>query len=460
MQILGSFKIRLIIQRYWSVVRSGVASILRKDKKLTRDVVSTFICRAITAFSSVILVVLLGRRYGLDAVGFFATVQSLYLGFSVLTRFGVNNSLIYYVGRNKNSKNISYYLFLSVVTACIFSLVLSGIIFSFGELLVEKILVFADLELALNLALFAPLFTMTFVLSGFLKAVRKPVSAVFLENGGIAIVMIIFTLANLELGLLLEIEWLYALSVLLIFMVGMVQVGLYLRTEKFEKATTDEAKSGVGAYLRTSSSYFVISLANFCQNSAVFIIAAYLLSESEVGLFKVAHQIALTLSFILVVTNAVFPPKFAELFRKGDFGNLISLAKMSCVIGFVFALPVLLMIIMFPDYILGMIGEEFKDAQILLIVLVGAQSVNVITGNVNFLLSMTGHERIMRNIVLTTSSIGIICFSFLTLFVGVVGAAIGLSMMIVAQNLIAVIFVRKILSKKIMIDRFVLDRRG
>lgn len=57
------------------------------------------------------------------------------------------------------------------------------------------------------------------------------------------------------------------------------------------------------------------------------------------------------------------------------------------------AVPVLAFMVFFPEFLMGLFGEEYKVAAPLLQILAIGQFINVITGSVGYLLNMTGHEK-------------------------------------------------------------------
>ncbi|GEK73660.1 MULTISPECIES: lipopolysaccharide biosynthesis protein [Halomonas] len=422
------------------------------DKKIKGDIAFTFLARGVTAFSSVILVMMIGKFYGLKQLGFFAIAQSVILGVSIICRYGMNNTLVYYIGRDPKSDSIISYLVKAISLSSLISLFPIAMLLLYGDSFLSAFIPGLSKAQVVFIASSSVLFSLSFIFSGFLKGVKKPVSAVLLENGSVAIVMIVLILVDLGFDKNTDIVFLYSASIFSVFLLGCGQVVFYLVSSRspWDKLSPKGYDVTYRDFIKTSTSYFIISLANFCQNVLVFIIAGYFLGEAEVGLLKSAQQIALTLSFVLVVTNSIFPPRFAELFKNGKIDELERLARFSCKLGFFFSLPLVIVFLGFSEGILRFVGDDFVKAQYLLYILTISQFVNVVSGNVNFVLNMTGHEVIMRNIVLSTSAIGLLFFSLLVIVLGEIGAAIGIALMVISQNIIAVFFSRHLLNIEIL----------
>ena len=99
--------------------------------------------------------------------------------------------------------------------------------------------------------------------------------------------------------------------------------------------------------------------------------------------------------------------------------------------------------LLFPEFLLGFFGAEYRQASLILQILVIGQFINVITGSVGFLLNMSGHEKDMRNVVFFSGPLSLGLGFFLTPIYGTTGAAIATAIALASQNLIAVYMVKK-----------------
>jgi len=178
------------------------------------------------------------------------------------------------------------------------------------------------------------------------------------------------------------------------------------------------------------------------QWSGQFLSGVYV-DSSSVALLAVAQRTAMLSSFVLIAVNLVVAPQFASLYRNGNILALENLAIKSVKLIVLLALPVIGVMLIFPDFLMGLFGEEFVAGAHLLRILAVGQFINAITGSVGFLLMMSGHERDVRNVALMS---GILAFNLtwlLTLQYGVIGAAAATAIAVATQNLLAVYFVKK-----------------
>ncbi len=173
------------------------------------------------------------------------------------------------------------------------------------------------------------------------------------------------------------------------------------------------------------------------------LIAGVWAPAEEVAHLAVAQRTAMLVSFILIAVNLVVAPSFAALHAQHKDAELEQLALRATRLMTLFALPVILLICVFPGWIMGWFGDAYRSSAHLLVILAVGQLVNVLTGSVSFLLSMTGHERDLRNVVLISGPLAIAAALILTPFFGVTGAAIATALAVATHNLLAVYRVKQ-----------------
>ena len=167
------------------------------------------------------------------------------------------------------------------------------------------------------------------------------------------------------------------------------------------------------------------------QQVVFILIAGLYLNDAELGLFKVAERTALLINFVLITINAVFPPRFARLYKQGKFDELISLVKKGVYVGLLVASPLLLVCIAFPKWLLGFYGPEFLNAHLMLQIIAIGQGLNLATGSIDYLLNMTGNEVIMRNIAIISNLLGLGILVILLPYVGLMAPAIAFGFILV-----------------------------
>lgn len=167
------------------------------------------------------------------------------------------------------------------------------------------------------------------------------------------------------------------------------------------------------------------------------------LSVENVAYFSIAQRTALLATFVLIAVNLIVAPKFANAFAKGNMQEVNRLALSSSKIMLVIATPILLLMLVFPAFLMRIFGNEFVIAAPVLQILAIGQFINVISGSVGYILNMTGHEKDFRNIVLISGPLALILALLLTKNYGLYGAAYATAISVATQNLLAVWMVKK-----------------
>ena len=405
----------------------------------------TFLAKGMSAFGALALVAVVGQFYGPKGVGVYALAYSILLGAGILARRGMGNALVRFVGRDFKSQQARDYLRLAGRRSLVISVPLGLAIF-FLRHYIELFFEMPGLSsVLLGIGLAIPFYTWSLLLAGFFKGIRKPATAGLQENGAISLLACgllllchAFDLVS-RFGLSL-LGWVYLIAAIAIAAQGQMVASIWLKgLGEGDGGCVSPAEKA--EFSSASLSFFIISLAAFMQGVLSVLIAGKLLSSEELGLFKSAQQIAISVAFVLMAINAIFPPRFAALYHQGSMAALGKSARRAAVIGLVMSSPFLLACLLVPEWILGLLGEGFDPGAPLLRMLAIAQLVNVATGSVGYLLNMTGHDRTMRNVALTCNGIGLLGFLTLPLVFGALGAAIALAFALVAQNLTAMVLV-------------------
>lgn len=166
-----------------------------------------------------------------------------------------------------------------------------------------------------------------------------------------------------------------------------------------------------------------------------------ILSTSDnIGLYNIAFRTSFLLAFILSSVEFVVSSKYSEFFKLSRLDLVSSLAQKTTLLMSLAMFPLLLILISFSTNILALFGKSYTAASLALITLSIAQLVNVATGSVKTILTMSGNE---KYVLFSTSVSGVLsmglCFGLipqLDLF----GAALSAAIAIATQNIMMIVF--------------------
>ncbi len=168
--------------------------------------------------------------------------------------------------------------------------------------------------------------------------------------------------------------------------------------------------------------------------------------EEEVGVYAVASRVAKLATLTLFAVNIIAAPKFAELYGTRDHEKLEQTVQGSTRMIFWSSLPLVLVLLLAPSFILGIFGREFTAGVPALYVLTVGQLIWTASGLVGTLLAMTGHQHTFRNIMLFSTVMNILLNLSLIPPFGINGAALATALSLVTWNLLGAFFVKKHLS--------------
>ena len=167
-------------------------------------------------------------------------------------------------------------------------------------------------------------------------------------------------------------------------------------------------------------------------------------SSAQVGIYRVAIQLAALAAFGLQAVNMVIAPRFARLYQLGDMAKLQRLVTVTArgILGF--SLTVAALFVVAGEWLVVVVfGDEFVASYPPLLIMLGGQLVSSAAGSVGHLLNMTGHERDTLRATALAAALNVALNLALIPLWGIVGAAVATSVSLSARNLWQWWFVRK-----------------
>ena len=158
-------------------------------------------------------------------------------------------------------------------------------------------------------------------------------------------------------------------------------------------------------------------------------------TSTAVGIYSVAIKLSSIVVLSLATINVIAAPKFAEFWAKGDKQGLLKIARQSTKIIFWISFPILLLMVIFSNYILGFFGHGFRTGELALIMLAFGQFINSISGSVGYILEMTGFQIFTQNIMIASVIMNIIMNLLLVPKYSIDGAAFASMITIIFWNL-------------------------
>lgn len=195
--------------------------------------------------------------------------------------------------------------------------------------------------------------------------------------------------------------------------------------------------SGNRDWLASSILFALISGFGVVNSQASTVILGIFSSPAGAGIYRVAVQVSTLSSLGLQTVNMMVAPRFAGLYAKGQMLQLQRLVTISARAVLAFSLAFTLIFVSIGRFFFGFVfGEDFIASYVPLVILLGGQVLNSMTGSVGFLLNMTGNERDTALGLGISAGIGLILNFVLIPMWGTGGAALATSISMVIWNIL------------------------
>ncbi|WP_200240030.1 lipopolysaccharide biosynthesis protein [Thiohalocapsa halophila] len=411
-------------------------------REILRSGALAFGVKAISAVSAFAMTVVVSRELGATEAGLFFLGLTIVIVVAAITRLGLDNTLVRFIASYNiagTHGEIRRLLVIALLWASAASILAAIVIAALADPIANRL--FNKPEFGSVLRTFAPGIPLLATFTLFAKALqgvkRVPQSLVVLNVTLPLILLALVYLTSPALASDAAVLYLAAAATSL-------ALGLFWWTTLAPTGTPSGAIDKKRLIDSCLPLLVIVLLNQIITWSSQLLLGAWA-RPADVALFNAAMRTAMLTSFVLIAVNSIAAPKFAELYSSGELQRLrrtaVATARMTSGVA-LFPLAVMLLV---PGPLLSLFGPEFPDAADALRILAVGQFINVATGSVGFLLSMTGHERVLRNNVALAAFIALLAGVALVPPYGLTGAATATALGIATQNLLSLWQVKRLL---------------
>ncbi|MEP4392407.1 hypothetical protein [Marinobacter sp.] len=402
-------------------------------KLFGKSELAVYFLKSIQALSSVLLTFYISWAYSLEEVGKFSGIQASAIVLATLALAGTNESIIYFVAKSKAKiarsylkLSCAYFLLLLLGAGLLGHIALSYFDFTSFDMLLEII------YLALPLGVIM-------IISGYCRGLDKAANAAFYEIGIIAF---------LTLLALLPLNYMFSEVDILLVYTSITWIMLFVSIIQVAFATVGAESSGsnegikASEYLLGSLHFSVFSIVGMSTSYFTIMICSAFLDYEAVGLIKIAQQLCILVSFVLVLGNFVLPVKYLRLYESNRLFELESLARKSSLIMFCVGSFIAIILFYSLEYIFLVFSVNIKDDSFVWL-MVGGQLVNVASGSVLTLLKMTGFVRVASILSIATAISYFLMLVIFGRFDGIDGVGYSMLVFFFFQNVTALYLVHR-----------------
>jgi O-antigen/teichoic acid export membrane protein len=387
-----------------------------------------------------VIVIALARFLGAYSYGLYSLGIIVLSISSLIARFGLNNGVLKYValysGVNNEEKTKGT-IIQSIIFTLALGLVIGFIVYIFSSQIAD---IYQKKDLAPVIKIFAvaiPFSALLPVLSGITRGFKTNKYMVIGTNIIKVIANLVFIILFFYLGLGLSgavwanIIGIIAAVLFFLYSIKKLFPGIILReiVPKFETKKL----------LSTSVPLLAIGMISFLIHWTDTLMVGYFLSAEDVGIYRVAIQVATTILIFINAFNSIFASTISDFYYRNKKEDLNNLFKTVTRWGLYLGLLVFLIILISPDEILQLFGKSFLLGRNSLLLLSFGQIINVGVGATGFMLMMTNREKIESLNAAGILILNIILNLILIPRLGIIGAAIATSVSIGVINILRVI---------------------
>lgn len=385
--------------------------------------------------------VLVSRNYGAEAFGTLSLMISLLTLVSIISVFGLDRASVKLFAITKAPQLLFKKM---ILTGFLFSIIVSLIVYVLSGWIATQF--YQKPELGPMIQIFSPGIVGLSILaisSESLRGLKKIKSYSFFRLAMVQLLSTSLILFLTPWDMPYAVEFSYVGATLIS---GICSV-LYLRKsvqsdseplheEKQQPKESIQSILNLAFPLMLASSFVVMM-----SQISIFIMVRYV-SVLEVGLYAAAFKISMLSSIALKSVNSVTSPQFAALFKEGKLDELKQIVRFSTLLSVLVSIPIILLCVIIPQYILSLYGSEFMVAAYVLQVLALARLVDSAAGPTVVLLQMTDSEKAFRNITFLTL-MGLIGLSVYWIPIyGIAGAAYATLASVFMSNSLSLLVIR------------------
>lgn len=396
------------------------------------------------AFAAFALTALITRNMPNDEAGLFLLGFTLLTVLSIFFRLGLDNVILRFLSAHGTDEFAQEKLnrgLLWIATAVIPATVL-------GMALSEPIAAYVFNKPAFAEVLFwmlpaLPAMALFFLLSFAFQAQHRVVLTTLFQNLGISVLFI----AGFGYLWFQQPDAINAVSSAQVYAVAAASIFIAAIVLWFSQRNVNFKITGYRdpELTHASMNLWTASIMSLAVQWSGILIAGAMLPAEEVAQLTAAQRTAMLTSFVLMVVNMVVAPRYARLWKEGNIERVQYLAKWSTRGMIAMVLPVVAVMMIWPEKVMGLFGDGYEESAVLLMILAVGQFVNVATGSVGFLLNMSGHERVVLKVAMFTTPFVIAAVLFLSASLGAEGVAIGTSLGVITVNIGNLLMVKRFL---------------
>jgi O-antigen/teichoic acid export membrane protein len=417
---------------------SKIKNIINTDNQDLSELISksgaSLVLRVIGMLLMYIFFFLVSNFYGAGAVGVYSLCYAVLNIGVVFSHWGYHSAALRYISEfeaknNWSAVNKTYKL--SLIVPLILSVIISFIIYFNAGFIGEKFFGETSASAAHNIQLVAysvlPLTVLLIHLES-LRALRKIKENAFLQNVALQGISILILFIPLYYNMHDD-SIPFLTRVIAHFIVAAYCIWYWMRTMKKEQPQdvngTEDLEGVINLRMMTMMALplFLASSTRLILDWTDTLMLGIYTTEENVGIYNTALKIAMLANLPELAVNSIAAPKFSAFYHNSMFKEFKKYVQHATNLNCYTTLPMILVLAVFPDFVLGLFGEEFIIGRNTLWLLLIGKLVSTFSGSVGYILQMTNRQHIFQRLILMAAAINVALNYWLIPIWGIEGAA-------------------------------------
>ncbi|MDB2675118.1 flippase [Flavobacteriales bacterium] len=412
--------------------------------ELLKGASSTLIIKMLGLIVGYGFAIYITNQYGAYVFGQYVTALLVVEILSIVSRLGIDTSLVRFVSKyaQKGAVNLINQLYFKSVAIVTFAAIFFTLLLVFFSVEIAEFMNLEREYLVIVSFSFIPL-VLFYMNVQAIRGLKKMVSYSFLNNVAITFGVFLF-LVLFSVFTASEVLPIYAYVSSVIILTMLSYFLWFNHKSKVSVVNSDDDMPlSTNELLTTSFPLLLGQSMMIIMGKVDLFMLANMSSSDQVGIYNIALKLSMLSYMGLMAINSIAAPKFSEIYSSGDLDALKKIVQQSTKTIFWISLPVLTLLILFPEFILSMFGEEFKIASFTLIILSVGKMVSAISGSVGTFLQMVGKQKVFQNILIFAAVVNIVLNYFLIPSHGIGGAAIASATSGILWNVLMIIYIKR-----------------
>ncbi len=360
-------------------------------------------------------------EFGADAYGMVVWSFSVFLMLSVFGRLGLDINVLKFFAIEANQTDAGIF-YRSIIKSFIFSSLISVLVYWQSDYLVTQLFPAPKPQLIPYLEwtlLAVPFWSVAIISASFLRAKKLNFSYAFFNNPGRFLFSLVFAYVLFQFSedALIAVQA-HFYAIVVVSVISFLLVVKRLKNVKIKTQANSWRFVQQAFPMMLSSSVIV-----FLGWTDTFVMGIYE-SDEQVGIYGVCVKIAALTTFVMYALSSILAPKIAVAYAEDQLPLFNRMVRFSTFLNFTSTLAVVVVIVVFNQFFLGIFGAEFKQGFWVLFLLCLGQLVAAYFGSVGVVMQMIGKQKVYQNMVLVALVVNLALNFILTPLLGGEGAAI------------------------------------